>query len=135
MRTGAGFMRVSLNRGSAAGGDVRVDRKDVPREKVIWFYVTYDRGKKGGAVPADLATWPWHDPDRLDRKLTEHGLKRGVMAAYRTWISAQLSVADLLECAVVSDIFPGEPRALGQLAWIFTPSRELTLRTVFVSGG
>jgi len=94
---------------------VRVDRKDVPREKVIRFYATYDRGKKGDAVPADLATWPRHDPDGLDRKLTEHGLKTGVVAAYRTWISAQLSVADLLECAVASDIFPGEPRALGQL--------------------
>jgi len=41
---------------------------------------------------------------------------------------------------VVKDAMADEIKAFignnhGRLAWIFTPSRELTLRTVFVSGG
>jgi len=51
----------------------------------------------------------------LDRRLEEAGLKKGVLAAYRTWDFVTVGISDLLESAVVNDIFPGEPQALGQL--------------------
>jgi len=94
---------------------VKEDRGGVPRKEVIYFYATYDRAKKGQSPLADLATWPWEDPDGIDCKLEEHGLKKGVLAAYQTWVLCQLSVADILECAVVNRIIPGEPQALSQL--------------------
>lgn len=94
---------------------MRIERDTVTREEVIRFYSKYDRRKKGQPSPYDPATWPWDDPDGLDRKLADSGLKKGALAAYRTWSLAEFSVADLLECAVVNHIFPGQPQALGQL--------------------
>lgn len=47
--------------------------------------------------------------------MADAGLKKGVAAAYRTWALATLGISDLLDCAVVNQIFPGEPQALGQL--------------------
>jgi hypothetical protein len=94
---------------------MRVKRDDVTREEVIRFYATYDRRKKGQPPVSDIDAWPWADPDGIDRQLAHSGLKKGVLAAYRTWRLVEFSVADLLECAVVNHIFPGEPQALGQL--------------------
>jgi hypothetical protein len=97
---------------------VIVERVDVTREEVIRSYATYDLRKKRGKSlisDSDFAEWPWDDPDGIDGKLAENGLKEGVLAAYLTWRLVKLSIADLLECAVVNRIFPGEPRALGQL--------------------
>jgi hypothetical protein len=43
------------------------------------------------------------------------GLKPGVLAGYLQWDFLELTIADLRECAVLSDIFPpGYPRKLGQ---------------------
>jgi hypothetical protein len=95
---------------------MRVEREAVTREDVVRFYVAYDRSRKGGPPLSDLDTWLWGDPGGIDRKLAENDLKDGVMAAYRTWRFVEFGVADLLECAVVNSIFPGEPQALGQLA-------------------
>ena len=95
---------------------MRVERDGVTREKVVRFYAAYDRRKKGQSPLSDIDTWPWADPDGIDRKLAENCLKHGVLAAYRTWRLVEFGVADLLECAVVNSIFPGEPQVLGQLA-------------------
>jgi hypothetical protein len=92
-----------------------IERHIVTREEVIRFYATYDRRKKGRSHLPDLDAWPWGDPDGLDRKLADNGLKEGVLAAYRTWKFVKLGVADLLECAVVNTIFPRKPQALCQL--------------------
>ncbi|SRR5260370_11414904 len=78
-------------------------------------YATYDRRKKGKPSLSDIDEWPWDDPDGIYRKLADSGLKKGILAAYRTWRLVEFIVADLLECAVVNHIFPGEPQALGQL--------------------
>jgi len=94
-----------------------IERDIVTREGVIRFYVAYDWRKKHGEIPPfDLDTWPWDDPDGLDRKLDENGLKKGVPAAYRTWKLVKLGVVDLLECAVYNGIFPRKPQVLCQLA-------------------
>jgi hypothetical protein len=94
------------------------ERENVTREEVIRFYVRYDWSKKKpkDVEPPDMEKWPWNDPNGIDQKLRDNGLKDGVLAAYRKWKLVELSVADLLECAVVDSIFPREPQALGQLA-------------------
>jgi hypothetical protein len=96
--------------------EMKVKRGDVTREEVIRFYVAYDWRKKNPRRPLpDIDTWTWHDPDALDGKLAENGLKKGVLAAYRTWQLVEFDVADILESAIVDQISPKEPQALGQL--------------------
>ena len=92
-----------------------VDKVDLMREEVIRSYAKYDLRKKGRPPISDFAAWPWDDPDGIDKKLDENGLKKGVLAAYLTWSLVKFSVADLLECAIVDHIFPREPQAVGQL--------------------
>ena len=93
-----------------------LERNDVTRKEMIFFYVEYDRRKKQPELPLpDMEGWRWDDPDEIDRKLAVNGLKKGVLAAYRTWRLVKFSVPDLLECAIVDHIFPGEPQALCQL--------------------
>ena len=40
-------------------------------------------------------------------------LKAGVPAGYLLWDKVEVTISDLRECAVVSDIFPGRSRKLG----------------------
>ncbi len=95
---------------------MRVAEEIRTREEVIRFYAKYDRHKKGGRdLPSDIQLWPWDNPEALDRKLRENGLKDGVLSAYRTWQLVELTVTDLLECAIVDSIFPGEPQAISRL--------------------
>jgi len=94
---------------------VIVEQVGVARKEVIRSYATYDMRKKGWPPISDFAAWPWDDPEGIDRKLGENGLKKGVVAAYHTWRLVKFSVADLLECAIVNQVFPGEPQALGRL--------------------
>jgi hypothetical protein len=95
---------------------MRVAEESKTREEVIRFYAKYDRHKKGGQdLPSDIDNWPWDNPEVLDRKLRENGLKDGVLAAYRTWQFVELTITDLLERAIVNSIFPGEPQAIGRL--------------------
>lgn len=93
-----------------------VKQENVTREAVIRFYVSYDWcKKKPQRTLPDVETWTWHDPDALDAKLDENGLKNGVLAAYRTWKLVELQLTDILESAIVDQIFPNEPQALAQL--------------------
>lgn len=94
---------------------MRVTREDVTRREVICFYAAYDCRKKKRSPPPDIDTWPWHDPDGLDQRLCESGLKKGILAAYLTWRLVKFSVADFLECAIVNQVFPRLPQALSQL--------------------
>jgi len=94
---------------------MRIEKDNVAREEVIRFYATYDCRKKKPAHNPDLDTWPWGDPHGLDQKLKDHGLKHGVLTAYRKWRQVKFDFADLLECAVVDHIFPGESQALSRL--------------------
>jgi len=95
---------------------MKVERDNVPREEVIRFYAAYDLRKKGGhPLPPDIDGWPWDDPRGLDLSLAANGLKRGVLAAYRTWQFVEFGLLDILECAVWNGIFPREPQALSQL--------------------
>jgi hypothetical protein len=55
-----------------------IERDTVTREEVIRFYAAYHRRKNGQDPISDLDTWPWDDPDGLDRKLDDNGLKKGV---------------------------------------------------------
>jgi hypothetical protein len=94
---------------------MKVVRADVTREEVVRFYVAYDRGKKGQRAPSDLASWSGANPEQLDGKLREKGLKDGVLAAYKLWWFLELSLADLLDCAIVNHIFKGHPQSLSLL--------------------
>jgi hypothetical protein len=96
---------------------VKVEKVDIAREEVIRFYVNYDLRKKSRPlVPdAEFLAWPWDDPEGLDQKLGDRQLKKGVLAAYRSWKLVRFDVANLLECAIVNHIFPGEPQALSEL--------------------
>jgi hypothetical protein len=96
---------------------MRVEREDVTREEVIRFYVRYDwpQKKLKDVEPPGMERWPWDDPNGIDQKLRDNELKEGVLSAYRKWNLVEFSVADLLECAVVNQIFPRKPQALGQL--------------------
>jgi len=87
----------------------------VTREEVVRFYAIYDCRKKKRDHDPDLDTWPWSNPDGIDQKLNDHGLKHGVLAAYRIWRQVKFDFADLLECAVVNHIFPGESQTLSRL--------------------
>ncbi len=85
------------------------------REEVTRFCVEYDRRKKGQPALSDLDSWAWHDARGLESKLREHDLKPDVLPAYTSWWFIELSVADLLECAIVNHIFPGHPQQLSLL--------------------
>jgi hypothetical protein len=94
-----------------------VEREGVTREEVIRFYVRYDWPKKKpkDVEPPDLEKWPWDDPNGIDQKLRDNGLKEGVLAAYRTWTFREFNIKDLLKCAVFNQIFPTDPQALSRL--------------------
>jgi len=91
------------------------ERSDVSREGLIRFYVAYDWGKKKQGPPPDMDDWPWSDAHGLDQRLKSHGLKYGVPTAFLTWRLVRFGLMDLLQCAIVDQIFPTETRALGQI--------------------
>jgi hypothetical protein len=90
-------------------------RLDVGREEVLRFYVGYDCRKKKIPVPPDLGQWDYRDPRLLDIKLRQHQLKPGVVAAYKVWSFVELATADLLDCAIVKDVFKNQPQALSRI--------------------
>ncbi|MGE3371994.1 MAG: hypothetical protein AB7O37_00570 [Vicinamibacteria bacterium] len=87
----------------------------MPREEVIRRYVSYDLRKKGKPQLTDLDGWPWNSAEGLDGQLRRNELEDGVLAAYRTWHYVQLPLSDLLSCAIVNTMFPGESQLLGHL--------------------
>jgi hypothetical protein len=97
--------------------------KYLNRKDVITAYVNYDARKKNNPIPKNLADWPWSDPNALDFELSRCKLfKHGIITGYKTWQEVQLSRLDLLNCAVVNDMFrdfhsPSEhlPRVLNKL--------------------
>jgi hypothetical protein len=95
---------------------VRVERRDISRREVVEFYARYDRGKKGQTEHINFDSWPWNDPVGIDRHLRECKLKVGVLAAYRSWALCQLNLSDILKCAIVNHIFPGESQVLGEIS-------------------
>ena len=112
-----------------AVSNVKVIRRNISREEVIKFYAGYDRRKKGEHTPSGFENWPWDDPDGLDKKLSQHGLKLGVLAAYKVWWFIELTYEDLLECAIFNGIFPDQPQVLSQLLTLnlidrWSPDRE-----------
>jgi len=94
---------------------MRVIETGITRKDVITFYVGYDRRKKNQPSPTDLAAWPWNSAEELDAKLCSNGLKKGVLAAYKSWWFVELDFADLLDCAIVNHLFPGEAQCLVRL--------------------
>lgn len=86
----------------------------IARRRVIEAYAVYDCKKKGRPLPP-LDGWSWDDPNQLDEDLSGAGLKPGVLAGYRYWDVVEIDEEDLQRFAVVASIFPGQPRALGQV--------------------
>ena len=85
------------------------------RKEVIDFYLESDNVKKNGTIPADYSTLDWNDPNALDCWLRKHGYKFGIMPGYKEWAYVQLSKDDLMDTVIVSSIFPGSARRLGDL--------------------
>jgi len=93
---------------------MRVQRRAVERRSVIEAYVAYDCSKKG-LLMTDLTTWDWSRADTLDLHLANANLKSGVLSGFRSWELVEVTVVDLRECAVLDRMFPGQPRALGDI--------------------
>src|SRR5438034_5581404 len=100
---------------TANGGAVMANEELVPRKLVVEKYIRYDARKKKGVVPTDMTDWDWSSADDLDRRLDSAGFKTGIIAGYTFWKPISLPQSDLANCAVEIAIFPGLPRALGQL--------------------
>lgn len=94
---------------------MKIIEEHITRRDVITHYVAYDRQKKGQPVIDTLEAWPWNDPNAIDEQLRSNHLKPGVLSAYRVWQLAQLDYADIVDCAIVNHIFPGQPQALGRI--------------------
>jgi hypothetical protein len=91
---------------------MRITESDVKRKTVIESYVRYDCSKTGRPMP-DCASWDWSDADAIDRDMKCSGLKTGIPAGYRLWYKVEVTMPDLLNCAVDISIFPGQSRRLG----------------------
>src|SRR5258706_4745135 len=93
-------------------GLMRIKQRDLGRRRVIEAHAAYDCVKKGKPLP-DFDTWNWTQADAIDQELGHAGLKCGVLGGYRVWDLVELTIPDLRQCAVLAEIFPGQPRALG----------------------
>jgi len=91
---------------------MKVLEEGVERRVVIEAYARYDCSKKGSSPP-DFAAWDWSVADMIDSRMKESGLKVGVPAGYLLWDKVGVTLSDLRECAVVANVFPGQPRKLG----------------------
>jgi hypothetical protein len=91
---------------------MRLSRRDIERRTVIAAYAAYDCSKTGRTKP-DLSTWDWSQADAIDREMKREGLKAGVLAGYVLWDEVEVTMSDLLNCAVLASVFPGQSRKLG----------------------
>lgn len=94
---------------------MRIIEECISRRDVITFYVRYDLQKKEQPTIDNLEEWPWNNPDAIDELLHGNHLKPGVLSAYSVWQLVQLDYADILDCAIVNHIFPGQPQALRKI--------------------
>ncbi|MGB0065568.1 MAG: hypothetical protein WBP85_14060 [Terracidiphilus sp.] len=94
---------------------MRIKERNVERRTVIEAYATYDCQKKGQPLP-DFGNWDWSRADAIDRAMCRAHLKVGIPAGYILWDQVELTLSDLSKCAVVGDMFPGQPRRLGLVA-------------------
>ena len=79
---------------------------------MIEAYAKYDCGKKQTPLP-DFDTWDWSDANSIDDSMCRSHLKVGIPAGYLLWDEVEVTMADLLQCAVEGGIIPGQPRMLG----------------------
>ena len=93
---------------------MRVRKSNVDRRTVIEAYARYDCWKKGLPTP-EFATWDWSRADAIDKAMSAAHLKVGVPAGYLLWDQVEVTMLDLLECAVVGNIFPEHPTKLGRI--------------------
>jgi hypothetical protein len=89
-----------------------INPKIFSRRELIRYYVEYDVKKKNILSPVDIDEWDWNDPNAIDEKLRSNGFKYGVVSGFKQWHLVQLSRRDLLWCAIVDHIFPGESQVL-----------------------
>jgi hypothetical protein len=76
--------------------------------------MTAQSSKKSRAIPT-FAAWDWSQADVIDEEMCRAHLKKGVPAGYLLWDEIEVTLSDVLECAVDSQIFPGKPRMLALL--------------------
>lgn len=89
--------------------------KGIERRVVIVAYAKYDYAKKPGRRIPDFETWDWSRADAIDVQMCRAGLKRGIPAGYLLWDKVELTLADLLLCAVDNSFFGGQERTLGEI--------------------
>jgi hypothetical protein len=91
---------------------MRIRKQNIERRAVAEAYAKYDCSKTGRPTSA-FATWDWSHADAIDKAMCRAQLKTGVPAGYLLWDEIEITMSDFRECAVHSDIFPGQSRKLG----------------------
>jgi hypothetical protein len=117
---------------------MRVTKRNIERRTVIEAYAKYDCSKTGRPTP-DFATWDWSQADAIDKEMKCAQLKTGVPAGYLLWDQVEVTMSDLLECAVLADIFPGRSRKLGLVEQTgglvgWKPNRETSWYSEIIQG-
>jgi hypothetical protein len=93
---------------------MKILKKHVARRFVVEAYAAYDCQKK--CVPSPrLSDSDWSSADAIDRALEVATLKIGIAAGYLFWDRVEITLEDLIDCAVDASIFPGHSRKLGSV--------------------
>jgi hypothetical protein len=91
---------------------MRIKKQGLDRRTIIERYAAYDCWKNSRSLPT-FATWDWSRADAIDQEMDPAGLKIGVPAGYLLWDEIEVTMSDLLECAIYDKIFEGQSRKLG----------------------
>lgn len=101
---------------------------------VIEAYAKCDCGKKQSPLP-DFDTWDWSNADSIDASMCRSRLKVGIPAGYLLWDEVELTMADLMQCAVDVGIMPGQPRMLGDIPLVQLVCRPGKWHAHIIHGG
>lgn len=108
-----------------------IEPQKLSRREFIEAYLKYEaqKPKKNLALPSDIDEWDWNNPNAIDQKLRSSGFKFGIISGFKYWQRLTLPKEDLLKCAIVNCIFPGEQQVLSSLVslpkfWSWRPDRQ-----------
>ena len=88
--------------------------RECSRQELINFYLNREK-EKASNLEFNLGNLDWDDPNTIDAFLRRYGLKAGVISGFKKWDYAKLYRKDILECAIVNQIFPGKSQKLSDL--------------------
>lgn len=92
-----------------------IEPQKLSRRECIEAYLKYEAQKKNLPLPSDINEWDWTSASSIDQKLRSSGFKFGIISGFKYWQRVTLSQEDILKCAIVNCIFPGESQVLAGL--------------------